>query len=218
MKIHYITTMANFKTHLSVGIMLGIICAASAIIFGILSNWTILSLLILFVSIGSFLPDIDSDSSTPFRIVFYTLSIIFAFFALVLSLEYYPNQLIFIIGIPLITFVIIRFVIGIIFKKFTHHRGIFHSVPMAIISILSTLLILKTFSQFTPDACLTLSIAIGIGFVSHLILDEIYAAINFNGKKFLPNKNLGTALKFWSSSLPITLLAYIIIFILWYFI
>ncbi len=210
--------MANFKTHLSVGILLGIICTASAIIFGILSNWTILSLLILFTSIGSFLPDIDSDSSIPFRIVFYALSIIFAFFALALSLEYYPNQLIFIIGIPLITFVIIRFVIGAIFKKFTHHRGIFHSVPMAIISILSTLLILKTFSQFTPDECLALSIAIGIGFVSHLILDEIYAAINFNGKKFRPNKNLGTALKFWSSSLPITLLVYIIIFFLWYFI
>ena len=208
--------MANFKTHTSVGIILGIICVASAIIFGILSNWITLTLIVLFVSIGSFLPDVDSDSSTPFKIIFYTLGVICAFFAMTSSIQHYPNQLIFIIGIPLAIFIIVRFALGTIFKKFTHHRGIFHSIPMAIISILTTLLILKTFSQFTTNEQSILSIAVGIGFISHLILDELYAAINFNGKKFRPNKNLGTALKFWSSSLPITLSAYIIIFFLLY--
>jgi hypothetical protein len=210
--------MANFKTHLSVGISLGVICAVSSVIFGILFQWTILSLLIISVSVGSFLPDIDSDSSTPFKIVFSTLGIIFAFFTLAWSLQYHSNQLMLVIFTPLFTFSIIRFIIGTIFKKFTHHRGIFHSIPMAIISILITVLLLKNFSQLPTLEYTALSLAIGAGFISHLILDEIYAAINFNGKKFHPNKNLGSALKLWSSSFPITLLVYVIIFILWFFV
>jgi len=205
--------MANFKTHLSTGIIFGIICATGAVIYGITSEWSILALLVLAISIGSFLPDVDSDSSIPFKIVFYTFSIILSIFTIFWTINNYPNQPLLIISLPLATFIIVRFVFGSIFKKFTHHRGIFHSVPMAIVSILGTLLILQNCSHFASTEQLLLSIGVGIGFISHLILDEIYAATNFNGKKFRPNKNLGSALKFWSSSLPITLLVYIIIFI-----
>lgn len=206
--------MANFKTHLSTGIILGIICATIAVVYGVTSQWTLLALLIFAVGVGSFLPDVDSDSSVPFRIVFYALGITFAIFAIFWTIAHYPNQLLFIIGLPLATFIIVRFVLGSIFKKFTHHRGIFHSIPMAIVVTLSTLLVLQNYSHFTNSEQILLSIAIGIGFIGHLILDEIYAATNFNGKKFHPNKNLGSAIKLWSNSLPITFIVYIIIFIL----
>lgn len=206
--------MANFKTHLSAGIILGIICATVTVVYGITSHWTLLALLIFAVGIGSFLPDVDSDSSTPFKIVFYTLGITCAIFIIFWAINNYPNQLLFIIGLPIITFMIVRFILGSIFKKFTHHRGIFHSIPMAIVAILGTLLVLQNYSHFTNSEQLLLSVAIGIGFIGHLILDEIYAATNLNGNRFRPNKNLGSALKLWSSSLPITFIVYILILIL----
>ncbi len=206
--------MANFKTHLSTGIILGIICATIAVVYGITSHWTLLALLIFAVSIGSFLPDVDSDSSIPFRIVFYALGITCSIFTIFWTINSYPDQLFFIIGFPLVTFIIVRFALGSIFKKFTHHRGIFHSIPMAIVATLGTLLVLQNYSHFTSSEQLLLSIAVGIGFIGHLILDEIYAATNLNGKKFRPNKNLGSAIKLWSNSLPITFIVYIIILIL----
>jgi hypothetical protein len=208
--------MANFKVHLSVGTILGIACASGAMLYGIISEWAILVLLVFTIAVGSFLPDVDSDSSTPFKIVFYAISIIFSVLTILWTMTHYPSQLLIVIGLPVATFFIIRFVFGAIFKKFTHHRGIFHSIPMAFVFSFLTLFALQTFSHFTQFQSMALSICIGIGFVGHLILDEIYAATNFNGKKFHPNKNLGSALKFWSHSLPITLLVYILIFILYY--
>jgi len=206
--------MANFKTHLSAGTLLGIACASGAMMYGITTEWTILVLLVFAISVGSFLPDVDSDSSAPFKIVFYSLGIIFSIFAILWTTSNYPNQLFIIIVVPISTFFIIRFVLGTIFKKFTHHRGIFHSIPMAAVSILSTLFVLQKCHHFTELQNLLLAVGVGVGFIGHLILDEIYAATNFNGKKFRPNKNLGSALKFWSHSLPMTLFVYIIIFIL----
>jgi membrane-bound metal-dependent hydrolase YbcI (DUF457 family) len=208
--------MANFKTHISFGIILGIICTASAMIFNIFSDWLILITILVAISIGSFLPDIDSDSSTPFKIVFYTLATICSFLSLHWMIEQYPNQWLLIMTIPILIFIIIRFLIGYIFKKFTHHRGIFHSIPMAILMSLSILVFLKIFSELSPNHQLIISIAVGIGFISHLILDELYSLININGEKFYPNKNLGSALKLWSNSIPITLLVYSLIFILLY--
>jgi len=206
--------MANFKVHLSVGTILGIACASGAMLYGIVSEWTILVLLVFTIAIGSFLPDVDSDSSTPFKIVFYAISTIFSILTILWTTTHYPNQLFIVIGLPIVVFFIIRFVFGAIFKKFTHHRGIFHSIPMAFVFSLLTLLALQTFSHFTQFQNMILSVCISIGFIGHLVLDEIYAATNFNGTKFHPNKNLGSALKFWSHSIPITFIVYIIIFIL----
>lgn len=209
--------MADFKTHLSTGIVLGICCAFFALINSILHEWNTLCLVIFLVSIGSFLPDVDSDSSISFKIIFYFLGIITAFFSLTwLILNSYT--IVNLILIPFGIFLIIRFAFGYIFKKFTRHRGIFHSIPMAIISILLLLLLLNNFSNFDYYINFLLSVSIGIGFISHLILDELYAFINFNGKRFSPNKNLGSALKLWSNSKPITFFTYLTIFILIYII
>ncbi len=209
--------MANFKTHISTGIILGICLAFFAFASSILYEWTTISLVILFVAIGSFLPDVDSDSSLPFKIVFNFLGIMSAFLFLVwLFLNSYPTNAL--ILMPLGTFLIVRFVFGYIFKKFTRHRGIFHSIPMAIISILLPLFLLNNLSNFSYQVNFLLSVSVGIGFFSHLILDELYAFINFSGKKFSPNKSLGSALKLYSNSLLSTFFTYLAIFILVYLI
>jgi len=86
----------------------------------------------------------------------------------------------------------IRFGIGNLFKKFTKHRGMWHSIPAALVAGMATFLI-----------CLTVDLeiriykawAVVIGFISHLVLDEVYA-VNWEGKLPTAKRSFGTALKF----------------------
>ena len=59
-----------------------------------------------------------------------------------------------------------------------------------------------------------LSISIGIGYLSHLILDEMNSLVNLEGVPFIPKKSLGSALKLFSSQWEITLIVYIAVIIL----
>jgi hypothetical protein len=52
-----------------------------------------------------------------------------------------------------------------------------------------------------------------IGFLSHLILDEIWA-VDFMGFKVKFNKYAGSALKFWSSSVTATVATYALLAVL----
>lgn len=63
---------------------------------------------------------------------------------------------------------------------------------------------------FSLAGSIKIFIGIGItaGYVSHLVLDELYASVDFRGHSFLPRKSLGSALKLWSGSPLATLLAY----------
>jgi hypothetical protein len=53
-----------------------------------------------------------------------------------------------------------------------------------------------------------LAVSMLAGYVGHLILDELYAAVNFHGTPFVPNKALGSALKLASNDTLINLAVY----------
>ena len=120
-----------------------------------------------------------------------------------------------IVGFPLTAALFIYYVFGGIFKKLTHHRGIFHSIPAAILSILITFSVLKPF-HFNLNAMMMISLAVGIGYLSHLVLDELNSTVNLGGFPFIPNKALGTALKFYSNNMVISLALYFVILLLGY--
>ena len=52
--------------------------------------------------------------------------------------------------------------------------------------------------------------AVMIGFMSHLILDEIWS-IDFSGGRIKFKSSFGTAMKFWGESMPSNLLTYTIL-------
>ena len=110
----------------------------------------------------------------------------------------------------------IYFIVGGVFKKITNHRGIFHSIPAA---ILSGLIALSLFNLFIVDLELKiiLSLAIGIGYLCHLVLDEMNSIVNLEGTPFVPNKALGSALKLYSKNWIPTIVVYILIAFLVYF-
>jgi len=205
--------MAQFRTHMSFGFIL----AVSGSIFLVLASLVSNNLLVIpfsgAVLLGSMMPDLDSDKGLPFQLTFWTFGITTAgivFYYLYLqNPENYPPLVI----IPLLVFVFIRFVIGAIFKKITHHRGMFHSLPAAAIA---GMLAYVVSSQFPISETLAqvFALGIGIGYLGHLVLDEIYATINFNGKKFRPSNFLGSALKLYSGSKTASITCYILLVLL----
>jgi hypothetical protein len=91
----------------------------------------------------------------------------------------------------------IRFGLAKVLAKYTVHRGMFHSIPAAL-----------TFAglAFLLTGCTDLNIryykagAVLLGYMSHLVLDEIFSVDVSRGRIRL-KRSFGTALKWWGKSL-----------------
>lgn len=190
--------MASFNAHISFGIL-----TASVVTTGLVvterASMASAPLIFLMTVISSMLPDIDSDTGIPVRILFGILgigtmvgSIFFLWGNEQVSLG---QQVTVAVGAGLVVY----FVVGRIFRYFTAHRGIFHSIPAALIMGLIGVTVTDSF-QPEPRTALAIGLSITAGYVCHLVLDELNSAVNLSGIPFLPKKSLGTALKFWSKS------------------
>jgi len=204
--------MAGFKTHVSVGIVTGFLLMMVTYMLGLISSLTVSVLIFFNTGIGSFLPDVDSDSGYPVRILFGTYALIFAGIAFFVAYNAVNENIAVAFIAPLITFLIVNFVFPPLFKKYTKHRGMFHSVPAIFISFFIVFLFLNFFNIPLIDRFL-MSLGVGIGYFSHLLLDEIFSTNVLTGK-IKPKKSLGTALKFKTHSKTINTVTYLILLIL----
>jgi membrane-bound metal-dependent hydrolase YbcI (DUF457 family) len=142
------------------------------------------------------LPDLDSDSGVPLR-----ESVAFAAAAVaVMMIRRFAR-----VGMPLETviltgmgiYLLLRFGLATVRTRYTVHRGMFHSLPAALIAAEVAFLIFDKddlrLRYYTAGAVL-------IGFLSHLVLDEIWS-ISF--RRGLPRlkKSFGTAMKIWGDNL-----------------
>ena len=207
--------MAGFKGHLAFGMVTGLVWCAVIVYLALLQP--IFLPFIFFVTVlGSFLPDLDSDGGTPLRILLTTVSIISGGYVGYFSLQNSLDN-----GIITALFygggyaLCVYYIIGGIFKKITVHRGMFHSIPAAVLSTLITLSILNIYIE-SVDLKLLFSLSVGIGYLCHLVLDELNSVVNLGGMPFIPNKSLGTALKFVSKNKLLNVILYSLITILIY--
>ena len=185
--------MADFKTHITTSTALGFayggigyfafhVPPAHCVIAGGLC------------SVAGMLPDLDSNSGIPQREMLSFVSVVVPmlmlprFEAIGLTTEH----MVFIAGVM---YVLIRFGIGGLFKRYTKHRGMWHSVPAAVIAGLATFMVCLSSDV---EIRLFKAWAVVLGFISHLVLDEIYA-VNWEGKLPTAKKSFGTALKFWGN-------------------
>ena len=203
--------MAAFRAHLSAGLVVGYLAGVASVII----QWAtapFTALLVFFATcVGSLLPDLDSDHSTPFSITFGMLSVLAGSFAFAYCMQQ-PHSETWILwfGIPPVVALLVRYGVGLIFQTFTVHRGIFHSLPMAIIVTGGTAVALKPFNLPLTDL-LAISLGVGMGFLAHLVLDEVCAAVNFDGLRIETKKSFGTALTLTSPSLVATVSAYLVL-------
>jgi membrane-bound metal-dependent hydrolase YbcI (DUF457 family) len=200
--------MAGFKTHITTSTVVGIGYGIAGHYMLELSPPTCL-LAGGLCSVSGMLPDLDSASGIPAR---ETIAFAAAIIPMLLA-ERMESM-----GIPRETMAVvaggvylgIRFGIGSILKKFTVHRGMFHSLPAAAIAGLITFLICQ--SQSLDDRYFK-SAAVVLGFMTHLILDEIWS-IGFQRGRIYLKSSFGTAIKFRSHHAPADMTAYSILIVL----
>jgi hypothetical protein len=208
--------MASFRTHFSVGIASGVLSAFAVTSLALVPNsWSFAILIALAVTLGAQMPDMDSDSGLPFHITFSSLSLVTAVLTGMYVWQNYPSNYLYLVIAPLLAFVLVWGVIGTIFKRFTRHRGMAHSVPAAVLAGLLSFAC-SSWLGFADWQAFLFGIAISVGYVIHLILDEIWAGFNFHGQLFVPNKAFGSALKFISHDRRLTIAVYAAIAIMIY--
>jgi hypothetical protein len=197
--------MASYVGHLTFSTALGAAYGAYGAV-QLNMDWGPVCLGAGMTAIGGLLPDLDSDSGVPVRELFGLGAVILPLllFHRFVALGFTIEQIIVILaGL----YLLIRYGLSYVFKRYTVHRGIYHSVPAMLIAGLIVFLV-----YHSPDIFLRGYVALGtmIGFLSHLILDEL-CSVDFNGVKISVNKFAGSALKFWSPSLPVTLATYLLL-------
>jgi membrane-bound metal-dependent hydrolase YbcI (DUF457 family) len=157
-------------------------------------------------TVGGMLPDLDSSSGVPVREMF-GLAAIVAPLLLVPRLVHMDMSRETILATMLFGYVFIRYFVANIFKRFTVHRGMYHSLPAMLIS---GLCVYMAYHSSDRNLRVMLGCGVMIGFLSHLILDEIYS-VDFRGVRIKLKSSAGSALKFASPSFFATVTCYLIL-------
>jgi hypothetical protein len=204
--------MAGYKAHLATGLLIGVIATISA--FVVLAIDILFSpFIFLAIVIGSFLPDLDSDTGMPVKMLFASLGMVTAIWAGYLMLERVGDEPYKSIATIMGAYCAVYIILQRIFKRFTKHRGLFHSILALLIAMLTLNYLLLIFEFSLVESGL-LSVSLGVGYLGHLILDEINSVVNLSGIPFIPNKSLGSALKIVSKSKHVNVIAFTILSIL----
>lgn len=196
--------MASYRGHLMFSSALGAAYGSTAAAYGL--DWGPVFLGAGVTTVGGLLPDLDSDSGVPVRELF-GLAATLVPFLLLRRLETYGFTIEQSLALMCGAYLLVRYGLSAIFKRVTVHRGMFHSIPAMLIAGL-----LVGLAYHSPDQFLRLYLAFGVmlGFLSHLVLDEL-CSVDFRGVTVTLNQFAGSALKFRSPSWPATLLTYAIL-------
>lgn len=193
--INQLKLMASFKTHITTGIITSGLAATSGLIAGIISPGEAFIYFGL-GTLGSILPDLDADNSIPTRVGMGMLSIGLAF-TIVFALAKVIPSLFQLIGIWIVSFLFLRYIVFILITRITIHRGLFHSIPAGLILGLLTTVTASRFLQQTSLRAWLAGIFIASGYFVHLLLDEFYS-IDWAGRRI--KRSFGSAFKLWSTA------------------
>lgn len=162
-------------------------------------------------TIGGLLPDLDSHSGVPVRELFNLAAALvpMLIWRRLMNAQLSDEELFVYLGL---IYLFIRFVLSKVFKHFSVHRGMYHSIPGMLIA---GLVIYLCYHHPLFKTRLFLAVGVMIGFLSHLLLDELYS-VDFNGLRIKLNKYAGSAVKLFSPSIIATMTAYAILLTLGY--
>src|SRR5438046_1031157 len=197
--------MASYPVHLGVASSLGAVYGGLGAVYGG-ADWGQAFLAAGMTALGGVLPDLDSDSGVPVRELF-GLAAAAAPFLLFGRLQAGGFTLEQTIVVCVAVYLLIRYGVSALFKRWTVHRGMFHSIPAMLIA---GLLVYLLYPSRDENLRLYLGGGVMLGFLSHLVLDEL-CSVDFIGVTVRLNKFAGSALKFGSPSRGATLTCYLIL-------
>ena len=181
--------MANFPTHIAVGTVVSGALATVTLAADLVAPENIVAVTLAGV-LGSVLPDIDLKDSRPARAMFAGLGVFFSFVVL-FSLERkysIAEMLVLWLG----TMLLVRYVGKEVFFRFSYHRGIWHSLlALAFCSFLTAWFYSHLLQRDEGVSWLAAGF-MAVGFLTHLILDELYSVDVMDTRI---KASFGTALK-----------------------
>jgi hypothetical protein len=202
--------MAGYRQHITFSTLCGAGYGAAA---GFLGPFTPVQAAIAggLTGLAGMLPDLDSESGRPVR----EMSGVLAALLPLIGVRHLVDTTGSVDGMILaagVAYFVIRYGGTWLLAKLAVHRGMFHSVPALGIAALLTFLAYKT-----DDTRVRVLMAggVGLGYLSHLVLDEIWA-VQWNGMKVRLNKFSGSALKCAGKSFPANAFTYGVLFFLTY--
>jgi hypothetical protein len=183
--------MAGFRMHVTTSALFGVGYAGIGhTVYGVPLDTSLVAGAMCCFS--GMLPDLDSDYGVPLR---ETMAFVAAVTPMLLVGHFQQLQLshdaMILAAVSLYLFV--RFGITNMIRKYTVHRGMFHSIPACL--IFTGLAFLATGTAELPIRCYKAG-GVALGFMSHLTLDEIYS-VEWKSGRWRLKKSFGTALKLW---------------------
>lgn len=183
--------MANFKTHF----------AAAAAVSGAASSGLLaldhinsVEAVVAFGlgTLGGFLPDVDSDNSKPVSLTFNAVAIVVSFLVMFSKSSTYSVAEMLLLWV--VVYLLVRLALLKTFQHITVHRGMFHSIPAALLAgVLTANLMFYGFAT-TGLMAWILGAFVALGYVLHLLLDEL-VSVNLMGRKI--KRSFGTAMKLY---------------------
>lgn len=202
--------MAGYREHISVSGMMGLGYAFAAIfLFGYTAVQAAIAAILTWVA--GMLPDLDSETGRPVR----ELSGVTAAVAPMLVFQHTSS-----VGVSsdramlfsLVLYGAVRYGAPSILGRLTVHRGMFHSIPALLIAAEATFL---CYYSEELRVRLLMAIGVGIGFLSHLVLDEMYS-VQWNGARIRLKRSAGSAIKFLGKeSIPNGVTMGLLMFLTW---
>ena len=182
--------MAMFEQHVNSAIVVSGILTVPLYSSELLTTNEALVVFLLLI-IGGVLPDIDSENSKPIQITFRIISVLIPILILLAIGD----------GLSVIQILLVWGVLGLftnlifmILLKFTVHRGIIHSIPMGVFFGQIIIYIFYEVLGYSSTFALIAGIFLTIGFLLHLLLDEI-VSLNAFGMRI--KSSFGTAMKLY---------------------
>lgn len=196
--------MANFNVHLAAGIVGGTVLAHVGWGMGLWAGESMF-LVIMLTTVGGLLPDIDAHNSHSVRLLFNLFALIAMVVVSTLLHGAYSFWMIALISAAV--FVGVRYGASSIFLAFTEHRGNCHSLVAMLVAGFITAA--GSYSlQYNGIVAWSHALAVMIGVLIHLVLDEIYA-VDFAGVRL--KKSFGTAIKPLSIEYPFSAVGFVVV-------
>jgi hypothetical protein len=154
-------------------------------------------------ALGGLLPDLDSDSGVPVRELFGLAGAVVPLLLLrtLATSGLSAEETLLAAGG---SYAVIRYGLSRIFKHVTVHRGMFHSIPAMLIAGLAVFL---GYRHPVFELRAYLAVGVMVGFLSHLVLDEV-CAVDFRGLTPKLNQFAGSAVKLFSASWTANVVCY----------
>jgi membrane-bound metal-dependent hydrolase YbcI (DUF457 family) len=185
--------MADFRTHITFSTVCGVVYGAAAVKpLGFSPESAALAAGV--TAVGGMLPDLDSDSGVPVREMSGLAAAVLPLLLLPRLQQIGMTREGMLVTMGLL-YIVIRYGFAGVIKYISVHRGMFHSLPGMLIAGLIVYL-----EYHSDDLKIRLLLASGVmlGFLSHLVLDEIYS-VDFNGIRIKLKSSAGSAVKFFST-------------------